>query len=124
MRLLDHMVTLSLVFQGTSTLFSTVAAPIYIPTNGAGGSPFYTPSLVSVICRLFFFFFATTTAWGSSWPGTKPVSQQDLSCCSDNNGSLTCCAWLGTSCRLFNDGHSDWREVFPHCSFDLHFSNN
>ena len=27
-------------------------------------------------------------------------------------------------CRLFNDGHSDWCEVVPHCSFDLHFSND
>ena len=27
-------------------------------------------------------------------------------------------------CRLFNDGHSDWCEVIPHCSFDLHFSNS
>ena len=26
--------------------------------------------------------------------------------------------------RLFNDGHSDWCEVVPHCGFDLHFSNN
>ena len=26
-------------------------------------------------------------------------------------------------CRLFNDGHSDWCEVIPHCSFNLHFSN-
>ena len=26
-------------------------------------------------------------------------------------------------CRLFDDGHSDWCEVMPHCSFDLHFSN-
>ena len=24
----------------------------------------------------------------------------------------------------FFDGHSDWCEVTPHCSFDLHFSNN
>ena len=24
----------------------------------------------------------------------------------------------------FNDGHSDWCEVVPLCSFDLHFSNN
>ena len=22
-------------------------------------------------------------------------------------------------CRLFDDGHSDWCEVVPHCSFDL-----
>ena len=27
-------------------------------------------------------------------------------------------------CRLFNDGHSDWCEVVPHCSFDFHLSNN
>ena len=27
-------------------------------------------------------------------------------------------------CRLFNDRHSDWCEVVPNCSFDLHFSNN
>ena len=25
---------------------------------------------------------------------------------------------------FFNDGHSDLCEVIPHCSFDLHFSNN
>ena len=23
--------------------------------------------------------------------------------------------------RLFNDGHSDWGEVVPHCCFDFHF---
>ena len=27
-------------------------------------------------------------------------------------------------CRFCNDGHSDCCEVIPHCSFDLHFSNN
>ena len=27
-------------------------------------------------------------------------------------------------CRLFDDGHSDWCEIVPHCGFDLHFSNN
>ena len=27
-------------------------------------------------------------------------------------------------CRLFNDGHSEWCEVVPHCSFALHSSNN
>ena len=25
---------------------------------------------------------------------------------------------------LINDGHSDWCEVAPHCSFDVHFFNN
>ena len=27
-------------------------------------------------------------------------------------------------CRLFDDGLSDWCEVIPLCSFDLHFSDN
>ena len=30
---------------------------------------------------------------------------------------------LSSMCRLLNDGHSDWCEVVPHCSFGLHFSN-
>ena len=29
-----------------------------------------------------------------------------------------------TVCRFFDDGHSDWCEVIPHCGFDLHFSND
>ena len=27
-------------------------------------------------------------------------------------------------CRLLNDGLSDWCEVIPHCSLDLHFLND
>ena len=27
-------------------------------------------------------------------------------------------------CTLFDDIHSDWCEVIPHCGFNLHFSNN
>ena len=38
--LLDHMATLFLVFKGISTLFSIVAAQIYISTNSVGGFPF------------------------------------------------------------------------------------
>ena len=26
-------------------------------------------------------------------------------------------------CRFFVDGHSNWCEMIPHSSFDLHFSN-
>ena len=29
-----------------------------------------------------------------------------------------------TVCRFFDECHSDQCEVIPHCSFDLHFSNN
>ena len=25
---------------------------------------------------------------------------------------------------FFDDGHTDWCEVTPHCTFDLHVSNN
>ena len=34
--LLDHMVILFLIFWGTATLFSTVAAPFYIPNRAQG----------------------------------------------------------------------------------------
>ena len=27
-------------------------------------------------------------------------------------------------CSFFDDGHSDWCEVIPHCRFDLHFPND
>ena len=73
---LDHMVSLFLVFWGTSLLCSIVVVPVYIPTSGAGGFLFPIPSLA-------FFVY-----------------------------------------RRFNDGHSDWHEGVPHCSFDLHVSNN
>ena len=48
--LLDHVATLFLVISGTSILFSTVAASVYIPTNS---SLLSTPSPAFVICRLF-----------------------------------------------------------------------
>ena len=31
---------------------------------------------------------------------------------------------LSNICRIFDDVHSAWCEVIPHCSLDLHFSNN
>ena len=39
-RISESYVILFLVFQGTSILFSIVAAPIYIPTNSLGKIPF------------------------------------------------------------------------------------
>ena len=53
MELLDHMVVLLLVFWGTSILFSTVAAPIYIPTNSAQGFLFLHTLANIIIYRLF-----------------------------------------------------------------------
>ena len=48
--LLGHMVTLLLIFWEASILFSTVTAPIYIPTNSAGGFPFL--HILTNICYL------------------------------------------------------------------------
>ena len=50
--LLDHIVTLFLVFEGTSILFSMVAAPIYIAATVSEVSLFSTPSPAFIICRL------------------------------------------------------------------------
>ena len=51
-RLLDHMVTLFLVFWGTFILFSIMAVPTYIPINNVGGFPFFTPFPAYVIHTL------------------------------------------------------------------------
>ena len=34
--------------------------------------------------------------------------------------SLFSTTFLSSVCRCFDNGHSDWYEVIPHCSFDLH----
>ena len=48
--MLGHMEVLFLVFWETSILFSTMAAPIYIPTNSARGFPFL--HILSNICYI------------------------------------------------------------------------
>ena len=84
-----------------------------------------------VICGLFFFLIYFWLCWVS-------VSVRGLSLVAASGGhSSSRCAGLFLSrplllrntgsrriCRLFNDGHSDWCEVVPYYSFDLHFSNN
>ena len=51
MGLLDHMVALLLVVQGTSIPFSVVAVPVDIPNNSIGGFPFL--HTLSSIYRFF-----------------------------------------------------------------------
>lgn len=70
------MVTLFLVSQRISLLFSIVAVLIYSPINTVEGFFFSTLSSAFIVYRFFHF------------------------------------------------GHSDQCEIIPHCSFDLHFSNN
>ena len=48
--LLDYMIVLFLVVWGTSILFSIVAAPIYIPMDGAWGFLFSTSSPILISC--------------------------------------------------------------------------
>ena len=56
--------------------------------------------------------------WDLPGPGLEPVSPALA------GGFLTTAPPGKSICRLSDDGHSDWCEVIPHCSFDLHFSNN
>ena len=55
MELLGHIIVLFLVFQETSILFSTVTAPIYIPTNSIQVPPPHPHQ------HLLFVFFLTVT---------------------------------------------------------------
>ena len=58
--LLNHIVTLFLVFWGTSILFSTVAVPTYVPTNSVEGFLFSTPSPAFIICKQNYFQYSRT----------------------------------------------------------------
>ena len=48
---------------------------------------------------------------------TFPLTVQEVSLFSTSSPAFIVCIF-------FDDGHSDWCEIMPHCSFDLHFSNN
>ena len=64
-------------------------------------------------------FYRISTYWFPEWLHQFTFPQEVL------EGSLFSTSSLAFIIgRLFNDGHSDWCEVVPHYSFDLHFSNN
>ena len=59
--LLGYMVVLFLVLWGTSILCSTVAAPVFIPTNGVQGFPL--PYILTVCCLCSFWWSAFWQRW-------------------------------------------------------------
>ena len=69
----------------------------------------------------FFFFLLPCAACGIlvPRPGIEPTLPA-LEAWSANHWT----AREVPGCRFFDDGHSDWCEVIPHCSVDLHFSND
>ena len=82
--ILNHVVVLCLVFEGTSTLFSIVVAPTDTPTTNVGGSLFSTLS-VFAICGVLDDGHSDTCEVTS--PGGSDV------CFSDNY-------WYGSSSRV------------------------
>ena len=74
---LGHKAVPFLIFWGISILFSTVAAPVCVPTNSAQGFPFLR-LLASIHC----WFTVTAILTGRRWPGeyyakwNKPVRER------------------------------------------------
>ena len=119
--LLDHMVNLFLCFWGNAILFSTAAAPFYIPTNSTQG--FHFLQILANICYFLFcfvFFWLCQAACGIlvPRPGIEPAPLQW------KRGVLTTgppgwgCLWF------FDSSHPNRCEVISHCGFDLHFPND
>ena len=73
----------------------------------------------TIIWQLYFQFFKEYPYRSPKWlcQFTFPPTAQEGS-------FLTTPPQAFIICRHFDDGHSDQSEVIPHCSFDLHFSNN
>ena len=61
--LLDHMITLFLVFKDISIQFSIVTVPSYMPTNNVGGFPFLHTLSSMLFVDFFTIAFLTTVRW-------------------------------------------------------------
>ena len=87
--------------------FSVMAFSGYMPSSGISGS---YGSPISSFLRISY-----SPYW--LYQFTFPLTVQESSLL-----SIPSPAFIVS--RFFDDGHCDWCEVIPHCSFDLHFSDN
>ena len=93
---------------GVHVSFSTVVSAGYLPVVGVWGH----------IVVLFLVFKGISMVFCIVvYQFTFPLTEQQGSFYSTSSPAFIVC-------RLFDDGHSDQCEMIPHCSFDLHITNN
>lgn len=119
-KLMDLMVVLFVIFWDVPILFAVLVPPTFGPTDCHEEllSSSLSPASLSPCFFFFFFFLPAPVACEASGPGIEPAPQQWQ--CQTLN-PLTTRELLP---RLSDDGHSNRREVTPHCGFNLHFLNN